>query len=424
MLAVPPMPCTNEEARQAEVVPESSGGFLEDFDFTIDAGLLDIDFSDIFQNFDEHGSETLPDLEVDPGEIYARFSAFGEEEEQTVPVLELNDKGVESCDYKGEKSGALMEIIGQAEDAKSSSSSSVEGESKKKAGTVKSSHGKKKAKVDWTPELHRRFVQAVEQLGVDKAVPSRILELMGVDSLTRHNIASHLQKYRSHRKHLQAREAEAASWTQRRQIYATPGSCGIKRETNSSWFVPTIGFPPPPPPPPTMQHFRPFHVWGHPSVESPMVPMWPPQHLGAPRTPSPMWASHPPIPPSGNPSFWHHPYARPQPQPHALMPGSPCVAVPMPTTRFPSSAVPGIVPHPMYRPVVPPPTTSSKNTTSQVVSDAHPSNESIDAAIGDVLEKPWLPLPLGLKPPSTESVMVELQRKGVSKVPPTSTSSS
>lgn len=36
-------------------------------------------------------------------------------------------------------------------------------------------------------------MQAVEQLGVDKAVPSRILELMGIDSLTRHNIASHLQ---------------------------------------------------------------------------------------------------------------------------------------------------------------------------------------------------------------------------------------
>lgn len=48
-------------------------------------------------------------------------------------------------------------------------------------------------KVDWTPELHRRFVEAVEQLGVDKAVPSRILELMGVHCLTRHNVASHLQ---------------------------------------------------------------------------------------------------------------------------------------------------------------------------------------------------------------------------------------
>lgn len=46
------------------------------------------------------------------------------------------------------------------------------------------------------------------------------------------------------------------------------------------------------------------------------------------------------------------------------------------------------------------------------------SKESVDAAIGDVLSKPWLPLPLGLKPPSIDSVMVELQRQGVPKVPP------
>lgn len=47
--------------------------------------------------------------------------------------------------------------------------------------------------VDWTPELHKKFVQAVEQLGVDQAIPSRILELMKADGLTRHNVASHLQ---------------------------------------------------------------------------------------------------------------------------------------------------------------------------------------------------------------------------------------
>lgn len=47
--------------------------------------------------------------------------------------------------------------------------------------------------VDWTAELHRKFVQAVEKLGIDKAVPSRILEIMNVKSLTRHNVASHLQ---------------------------------------------------------------------------------------------------------------------------------------------------------------------------------------------------------------------------------------
>lgn len=47
--------------------------------------------------------------------------------------------------------------------------------------------------VDWTPELHKKFVQAVEQLGVDQAIPSRILELMKAEGLTRHNVASHLQ---------------------------------------------------------------------------------------------------------------------------------------------------------------------------------------------------------------------------------------
>lgn len=49
------------------------------------------------------------------------------------------------------------------------------------------------AQVDWTPDLHKKFVKAVEQLGIDQAIPSRILELMKVDSLTRHNVASHLQ---------------------------------------------------------------------------------------------------------------------------------------------------------------------------------------------------------------------------------------
>lgn len=47
--------------------------------------------------------------------------------------------------------------------------------------------------VDWTSELHKKFVHAVEQLGVDQAIPSRILELMKVEGLTRHNVASHLQ---------------------------------------------------------------------------------------------------------------------------------------------------------------------------------------------------------------------------------------
>jgi SHAQKYF class myb-like DNA-binding protein len=54
----------------------------------------------------------------------------------------------------------------------------------------------KKPRVVWSVDLHQQFVCAVNQLGVDKAVPKRILELMGVQGLTRENVASHLQKYR------------------------------------------------------------------------------------------------------------------------------------------------------------------------------------------------------------------------------------
>lgn len=54
----------------------------------------------------------------------------------------------------------------------------------------------KKPCVLWSVELHQKFVIAVNQLGINKAVPKRILELMNVPGLTRENVASHLQKFR------------------------------------------------------------------------------------------------------------------------------------------------------------------------------------------------------------------------------------
>ncbi|KAL8241942.1 hypothetical protein R6Q59_012244 [Mikania micrantha] len=64
------------------------------------------------------------------------------------------------------------------------------------------SGGSKKARVVWSVELHQQFVSAVNQLGIDKAVPKRILELMNVPGLTRENVASHLQKFRLYLKRL------------------------------------------------------------------------------------------------------------------------------------------------------------------------------------------------------------------------------
>lgn len=69
----------------------------------------------------------------------------------------------------------------------------------------------KKARVVWSVDLHRKFVAAVNQLGVDKAVPKRILDLMNVDKLTRENVASHLQKYRLYLKRLSAVASQQAN---------------------------------------------------------------------------------------------------------------------------------------------------------------------------------------------------------------------
>lgn len=55
----------------------------------------------------------------------------------------------------------------------------------------------RKARRCWSPELHRRFVAALQELGGARvATPKQIRELMKVDGLTNDEVKSHLQKYR------------------------------------------------------------------------------------------------------------------------------------------------------------------------------------------------------------------------------------
>ncbi|WOH05627.1 hypothetical protein DCAR_0625046 [Daucus carota subsp. sativus] len=397
-------------------------GDINDFpDFSTDNLLDSIDFDDLFVGM-ENEVDVLPDLEMD-SDILGDFSVSGGEESEFVNYNNSAASGsAENTDAKNSNSASSTKednkvsdsgsgsssLINQGEEILSkreNKSSSAKGAAEKGKKSSKNHQGKRKVKVDWTPELHRRFVQVVEQLGVDKAVPSRILELMGIDCLTRHNIASHLQKYRSHRKHLLAREAEAASWSQRRQIYSGGALEGCKREmisTNPNWFTPTVGFPPVAP----MPHFRPLHVWGHPSMDQ--------RHI---------WPKHNFPPNSRPPVIWPAPAVAPsshlQQVPNTMPHGTPCFQPPPPTaTNFAAPpAVPGLPPRAMFK---------ADSIAAQACPhppiDFHPSKESIDAALEDVLTKPWLPLPLGLKPPSTDSVVVELHRQGIEKIPPTSTS--
>ncbi|RRT41648.1 hypothetical protein BHE74_00007591 [Ensete ventricosum] len=205
-----------------------------------------------------------------------------------------------------------------------------------------------------------------------------------------------VQKYRSQRKNLLARQAEAASWSRRRQMYAA--GTGAKRGANP-WLAPTIVLPPLP----AQAFLPPLHVWGHPAAaEPPLIHMW---HFPPP--PDPSYCHH--HSQSGSREGWV-----------AMTQGTPCLPQPMAAAGFAAPHVAGTVPHPMYRPVPPaPPMSKRQESTSLLQLDAaHPTKESIDAAIGDVLAEPWLPLPLRLKPPSLDSVLAELQKQGVSKVPP------
>ncbi|XP_042065095.1 myb family transcription factor EFM-like isoform X2 [Salvia splendens] len=56
----------------------------------------------------------------------------------------------------------------------------------------------RKARRCWSPDLHRRFVNALHMLGGSQATPKQIRELMKVDGLTNDEVKSHLQKYRLH----------------------------------------------------------------------------------------------------------------------------------------------------------------------------------------------------------------------------------
>ncbi|KAL0903155.1 hypothetical protein M5K25_027512 [Dendrobium thyrsiflorum] len=47
----------------------------------------------------------------------------------------------------------------------------------------------KKARVSWTPELHAKFINVVNQLGTGKAIPTKILDIMDTPRLTRENVA-------------------------------------------------------------------------------------------------------------------------------------------------------------------------------------------------------------------------------------------
>uniref|UniRef100_A0ACD5V521 Uncharacterized protein n=1 Tax=Avena sativa TaxID=4498 RepID=A0ACD5V521_AVESA len=101
------------------------------------------------------------------------------------------------------------------------------------------SSSQKKPRVVWSVELHRKFVAAVNQLGIDKAVPKKILDLMNVENITRENVASHLQKYRLYLKRMSmdaSRQANlVAALGGRNPAYSNMNSLDVFRQYNNAY---------------------------------------------------------------------------------------------------------------------------------------------------------------------------------------------
>uniref|UniRef100_A0A7N0TWG6 HTH myb-type domain-containing protein n=1 Tax=Kalanchoe fedtschenkoi TaxID=63787 RepID=A0A7N0TWG6_KALFE len=159
----------------------------------------------------------------------------------------------------------------------------------------------KRPRLVWTPQLHKRFVDAVAHLGIKNAVPKTIMQLMSVDGLTRENVASHLQKYRLYLKRMQG--------------HSNGGGLASSDPATDHLFASS----------PVPAHF--LHPGGRPGQDHFMPFVAPPQ------AGRPIWVTHPQFhqqrqvghfgsPPS-NGQFEHSIMARQQAQPAAHRMGAP-----------------------------------------------------------------------------------------------------
>ncbi|KAK7388754.1 hypothetical protein VNO78_23581 [Psophocarpus tetragonolobus] len=130
-----------------------------------------------------HGSTLRPLPEL------ALASAEKEMEDKKHAELE---KGV-SCQNKKENSGSYGTVVDQGKGGGPVASSHAQ------TTTATAQQTQRKARRCWSPDLHRRFVNALQMLGGSQvATPKQIRELMKVDGLTNDEVKSHLQKYRLH----------------------------------------------------------------------------------------------------------------------------------------------------------------------------------------------------------------------------------
>ncbi|XP_059649471.1 transcription factor HHO3-like [Cornus florida] len=127
-----------------------------------------------------------------------------EDSSRKVLVTEVQRNGGGGGDGAEKSSGIAPELMGSSPSSAMSSAErgrgSDGGSGDETRREEKGGHSQKKARRRrWLPELHRRFLHALQQLGGSQvATPKQIRELMKVDGLTSDEVKSHLQKFRLH----------------------------------------------------------------------------------------------------------------------------------------------------------------------------------------------------------------------------------
>ncbi|XP_055811713.1 transcription activator GLK2-like [Solanum dulcamara] len=112
----------------------------------------------------------------------------------------LEDSGETNSNF-GKNEDEVLEEKGSSskfKDIGGSSSDSTLEENEKIKPCVRPYVRSKMARLRWTPELHLRFVHAVERLGgQDRATPKLVLQMMNIKGLSIAHVKSHLQMFRS-----------------------------------------------------------------------------------------------------------------------------------------------------------------------------------------------------------------------------------
>ncbi|CAK7329810.1 unnamed protein product [Dovyalis caffra] len=128
-------------------------------------------------------------------------------EELPIPALSLLTPGIKSLKEESNSTGSRSSCSRSV-----STTSAPNSDSNLRNGPQSQQQNARKQRRCWSPELHRRFVNALHQLGGSQAAtPKQIRELMQVDGLTNDEVKSHLQKYRLHTRRVPPATAAASA---------------------------------------------------------------------------------------------------------------------------------------------------------------------------------------------------------------------